>query len=76
MVNESVFKNSTVAASCLTMKHCSMCFHYAIECVMIKMLMPFKVGTNFNLADTLLTKSSPGNKRKNIKSMIIPSNGN
>ena len=69
--NESVFKNATIAESRLTKKHNSICFHRVRECIASKTMMAFKVGTDFNLAD-ILTKCLPGYKRKNLRSMIMP----
>jgi hypothetical protein len=69
--NEAVFKNASFAESRLKKKHNSICFHRVRECVASMILMPFKVGTNFNLAD-ILTKSLPTNKRIAIRKMIMP----
>ena len=43
-------------------KHNSLCFYRVRECVASKILMPFKVKSEFNLAD-ILTKSLPRHKR-------------
>jgi hypothetical protein len=69
--NESVFKNASLAESRLKKKHNSVCFHRVRECVASAILMPFKVGTDFNLAD-ILTKSLPAIKRLVLRKMIMP----
>ena len=69
--NESVFKNASLAESRLTKKHNSVCFHRVRECVASKIIMPFKVSSDYNLAD-ILTKSLPGHKRKKLRYMIMP----
>jgi hypothetical protein len=69
--NESVFKNASLAESRLKKKHNSVCFHRVRECVASAILMPFKVGTDFNLAD-ILTKSLPAIKRLILRRMIMP----
>ena len=69
--NESVFKNASYAESRLKKKHNSVCFHRVRECVASAILMPFKVGTDFNLAD-ILTKSLPAIKRLALRRMIMP----
>ena len=70
--NESVFKNASFAESRLKKKHNSICFHRVRECVASMILMPFKVGTNFNLSD-ILTKSLPPYKRLSLRNLIMPS---
>ena len=69
--NESVFKNASFAESRLKKKHNSICFHRVRECVAGAILMPFKVGTDFNLAD-ILTKSLSAVKRLALRRMIMP----
>ena len=70
--NESVFKNASMAESRLKKKHNSICFHRVRECVASAILMPYKVASEFNLAD-LLTKSLPAFKRLALRKMIMPS---
>ena len=70
--NDSVFKNSTLAESRLTKKHNSVCFHRVRESVAAKIAMPYKVHTDFNLAD-LLTKSLSAPKRLFLRKLIMPS---
>ena len=69
--NESVFKNASFAESRLKKKHKSICFHRVRECVASMILMPFKVGTNFNLSD-ILTKSLSPFKRLSLRKLIMP----
>ena len=69
--NESVFKNASFAESRLKKKHNSICFHRVRECVASMILMPFKVGTNFNLSD-ILTKSLSPFKRLSLRKLIMP----
>ena len=69
--NESVFKNATLAESRLKKKHNSICFHRVREAVAASVMMPFKVGTDYNLAD-ILTKSLNADKRKRLRMMIMP----
>ena len=69
--NESVFKNATLAESRLKKKHNSICFHRVRESVAASIMMPFKVGTDYNLAD-ILTKSLSADKRKRLRMMIMP----
>ena len=69
--NESVFKNATLAESRLKKKHNSICFHRVRESVAASIMMPFKVGTDFNLAD-ILTKSLSADRRKKLRLMIMP----
>ena len=69
--NESVFKNASIAESRLTKKHNSICFHRVRECVASQIIMPFKVDSQYNLAD-LLTKSLPSFKRLALRKLIMP----
>ena len=69
--NEAVFKNASIAESRLTKKHNSICFHRVREAVAAGILMPFKVSSNFNLSD-ILTKALPGEKRLELRRMIMP----
>ena len=69
--NESVFKNATLAESRLKKKHNSICFHRVRESVAASIMMPFKVNTDYNLAD-ILTKSLGADKRKKLRMMIMP----
>lgn len=69
--NESVFKNATLAESRLTKKHNSVCFHRVRESVAAGITMPFKVKSDYNLAD-LLTKSLSPHKRLALQKLIIP----
>ena len=70
--NESVFKNASIAESRLTKKHNSVCFHRVRESVAAGITMPFKVHSDYNLAD-ILTKSLPSTKRLFLRKMIMPS---
>ena len=70
--NESVFKNASIAESRLKKKHNSICFHRVRECVASAILMPYKVASEYNLAD-ILTKSLPAIKRLSLRRMIMPS---
>ena len=70
--NDSVFKNASIAESCLTKKHNSVCFHHVRESVASGIAMPFKVKSDFNLAD-ILTKSLPAHKRLFLQKLIMPS---
>ena len=70
--NESVFKNASIAESRLKKKHNSICFHHVRECVASAILMPYKVASEYNLAD-ILTKSLPAIKRLSLRRMIMPS---
>lgn len=69
--NRSVFLNASVAESGLNKKHNSVCFHRVRECVACGIMMPFKVDTNYNLAD-ILTKSLNSMKRISLRKMIMP----
>ena len=69
--NESVFKNASIAESRLTKKHNSVCFHRVCESVASGITMPYKVHSDYNLAD-ILTKSLPPHKQRFLRQLIMP----
>ena len=69
--NESVFKNASFAESRLRRKHNSICFHKVREAAASKILMTFKVDSEYNLSD-ILTKSLSAVKRIRLRHLIMP----